>query len=492
MASRGQLIRQLLVESLVIAVAGALLGLAMAYATGRLLLSFIPANADMVLSPSLDPRAMLFALAVSLVTGLLFGLFPALHSTKQDLVSALKDQAGGVSASGAASRFRQGLVVAQIALSLLLLISAGLFLKSLVAVSRVELGIRTENIIGFGLSPEVSKYKPAQTVALFQKLEENLSALPGATSATVSAVPLLSGNNWGNDVSVDGFERGPDTDANSRFNEVGPDYFKTFAVRMVAGRTFTPADAMNAPKVAIVNEAFARKFSPRDSILGKRMQIGAGRKNDIEIVGVASDTKYSAVKEPAPPLHFLPYRQDKEVGSATIYVATRLPAGQLISAVRRTVAGLDPNLPMENLTTMQQQVRENLFLDRMISSFAASFAALATMLAAIGLYGVLAFNVTRRTREIGIRMAVGAQAPEVRNMVLREVLVMIGIGVAIAVPAAWGLGRFTESLLYEMKGSDPFVLVAATLAVALVSLLAGYLPARRAMRIDPLVALRYE
>jgi predicted permease len=491
-ASRGQLIRQLLVESLVIAVAGGVTGLVVAYATSRLLLSYVPGNGDIMLSPDLDPRAMLFALGLAVCTGLLFGLFPALHSTKQDLVTALKDQAGGVSASGSAGRFRKTLVVAQIALSLLLLISAGLFLKSLVAVSRVQLGVRTENVIGFGLSPELSKYTAQQSRVLFQKLEENLAAVPGVTAASVARVPLLAGSNWGNDVSVDGFERGPDTDANSRFNEVGPDYFRLFGIRMVAGRTFTAADATNAPKVAVVNEAFVRKFSPKSGIVGKRMQIGNGGKNDIEIVGVAVDTKYSEVKDAVPPLHFLPYRQAKEYGSSHIYVATRLPAEQMVASVRRVVGELDPNLPMENLMTMQQQVRENVFLDRMISSFASAFAGLATVLAAIGLYGVLAFNVARRTREIGIRMAIGAQAPEVRNMVMREVGVMIAIGVVIALPAAWALAKYTESLLFEMKGRDPLVWVVATVAVVLVSLAAGYLPARRAMRTDPLVALRYE
>lgn len=493
-ASRFQLVRQLLIESLVIAIAGGLTGLAVAYITGSLLLSYIPGAGDIVLSPDLDFRSLFFTLAVSLSTGLLFGLFPALHSTKQDLVSALKDQGGAVSSAGGATRFRQALVVAQIALSLLLLISAGLFLKSLVSVSRVDLGIRTENIIGFGLSPELSKYPPAQTRALFEKLEERLAALPGATNATVSLVPLIAGSNWGNDVSVDGFERGPDTDSNARYNMVGPSYFQTFAVRMVGGRTFTPADSLTAPKVAIVNQAFVRKFSPQSSILGKRMSNRGGRdsKNDIEIVGVATDTKYSEVKDPAPPLFFLPYRQDPEIGQGWVYVATRLPAEQLVPAVRRTVAELDPNLPIENLITMQQQVRENLFLERLISSFSASFALLATILAAVGLYGVLAFNVARRTREIGIRMAIGAQASQVRNLVLREVALLIAIGIALAVPAALALARTLESLLYEMKGNDPLVLVSATVLVAVVSLLAGYVPARRAMKIDPLVALRYE
>lgn len=490
-ASRLQLIRQLLIEALVISLAGGIAGLAFAYATGRILLGFLPGNNNIALTPDLDPRSLLFALAVALVTGLLFGLFPALHSSKHDLVTALKDQAGSVSGSGSAGRFRQLLAISQIALSLLLLISAGLFIKSLISVSRIDLGIRTENIVSFGLSPELNKYTSERSRALFTKLEENLATLPGVTHVATAMVPLLAGNNWGNDVSVDGFEKGPDTDSNSRFNAVSADYFKTFGINLIAGRAFTNADAFNAPKVAIVNEAFVRKFSPNSPIVGKRMNNTGAKKNDIEIVGVARDTKYSEVKDAVPPLFFLPYRQD-DTGSNYFYIATALPPEQIVPSLRRAVAELDPNLPMEDLTTLNQQVRENLFMDRMISSFASSFAALATLLAAIGLYGVLAFNVARRTREIGIRLAIGAEASTVRNMVLREVAILLVIGIAIAIPAALTLGRYTESLLYEMKGNDPVVLIAATAAVALVSLLAGYLPARRAMQIDPMVALRYE
>lgn len=493
-ANRLQLIRQLLIEALVIAFAGGIAGLGVAVLTARFILSSIPADSHLTLTANLDPRTLAFALVTALSTGLLFGLFPALHSTKQDLSTALKDQAGNVSGTGGAARFRQALVISQIALALMLLISAGLFLKSLVNVSRVDLGLRTENIVSFGLSPRLNKYTPEQTRALFERIEETLSATPGVSRVGASMVPLIAGNNWGSDVSIDGFEKGPDTDSNSNFNEVGTDYFKTVGVPIIAGRDFSPNDGPNSPRVVIVNEAFVKKFSPNSSILGKRMRTGGGpnAKNDIEVIGVARNAKYSDVKDAIPPLFFLHYRQDKEIGGSYFYVATTLPTSQMMGVVRRVVSQFDANLPIESLTTLTQQVRENLFLDRMITTLSASFAALATLLAAIGLYGVLAYSVARRTREIGIRLAIGAPAGSVRNLVLREVAILLAVGVVLAIPAALAIGGFAESLLFGMKGNDPAVIAMATLGVALVSLAAGYFPARRAMKIDPMVALRYE
>ena len=491
-ASRGQLIRQLLSEAMLIALAGGAAGMLVAVATSRVILALLPAQTHLPLTASLDLRTLAFGLTIAVATGLLFGLFPALHSTKADLVGSLKDQAGSVSSSKSAVRFRKTLVIAQIGLSLVLLISAGLFLKSLVNISRVELGLRTENVIGFGLSPDLSQYTPARTLALYEQLEDRLAAVPGVTSVGASTVPLLANSNWGRNVAVDGFDATPDTDTNSDFNEIGVDYFQTLSIPILDGRAFTRADTLKTSKVAIVNEAFVKKFSPTARIVGKRMQQGAGGRNDIEIVGVVKNTKYSRVKQEPPPLFFLPYRQDKDVPGSFFYVATAVPAEQVIPAVRDTVSSLDPNLPIEQLNTMTIQVRDNVFVDRMISILATAFAGLATLLAAVGLYGVLAFSVTRRTREIGIRLAIGAETGAVRDLVLREVAVMIAVGAAFAIPAAFGLGRFAESLLFGLKGDDVPVYAAATLVLILVSLAAGYFPARHAMRIDPISALRHE
>ncbi len=492
-ATRGQVIAQLLIEAMVLAVLAGFAGLLVAYGTAQAIGSFFDQGSmSGVVELGLRPISLAFAMGLSILAGFLFGLFPAIHSAKQDLSGAMKDQAGNVSGTSGAARFRRVLVTAQIALSLLLLISAGLFLQSLIKVMKVELGIRTQNVIVFGLSPDLNKYSPARAKAFYESLEKKVGAIPGVEGVSVSMVQLMAGNNYGSNVSVDGFQAGPDTDTHSMFNEVGPGFFRMMRIPMVAGREFNESDGENTPKVAVVNEAFVRKFGQGQSLIGKHMQVGAGKKNDIEIAGVAKDTRYSGVKDEAPPMFYLPYRQDKEMGSATIYVATAASTDQILPLVRRAVAELDANLPVENLKTLAGQVNENIGLDRMISTLAAAFAVLATLLAAVGLYGVLAFNVSRRTREIGIRLAVGADAADIRALVMKEVGWMVAIGVAVGVPAAVMLGKYAESILFEIKSGDPMVILAGVVLVALVSLAAGYVPARRAMRIAPMSALRWE
>jgi predicted permease len=492
-AQRVQLIRQLLIESVLLAFVGGLAGLAVSNITVRLLISFLPAEAVVPLSPAVNPRSLAFTLATALLTGLLFGVFPAFHATKHDLATALKDDAGSVSSTGGATRFRKVLVTGQIALSLLLLISAGLFLKSLVNVMRVNLGLRTQGVLTFGLAPDRNQYKPDQIRDFYARLEESIGAIPGVASMTVSQVPLLSDSNWGMGVSVDGFQAGPDTDTQANFNQVGPGFFRTLSIPLLAGREFSLSDGINAPKVGIVSEAFKRKFSPNEEIVGKRMQIGSGGKNNIEIVGVARDAKYAKVKDAPPPLFYRPYRQDKELGSASFYVLTRgASAADLGPSIRSAVAALDPNLPIQEMHTFEKQVEDNIFLDRMITTLASAFAGLATILAAVGLYGVLAYSVARRTREIGIRLAIGADPGAVRLMVMKEVGLLALIGAVIGAPAAVLLAKFAEPLLYGLKSYDPLVVAAATVLMIVVALAAGYFPARLAMKVAPVTALRYE
>ena len=491
-AGRGQLVRQLLGESCLLALLGGAGGLVVAQWTLHLMAALLPAQAADMVQLKIDPIVMLFAAALAIGTGVLFGLFPALHSTRPDLISALKGQSGQPSGARSAARFRTSLATAQIAISMALLVSAGLFTRSLANVSRVDLGLKADNVIMFHLSPELNGYKPEQTRQLFERVEDEIRALPGVTGVSSSTVPLISGSNWGTGVSVEGFTAGPDTDVGSQYNEVGPAYFATLGVPLLAGRDFTRGDGLTAAKVAIVNEAFAKKFDLGRNPIGKRIgNDGANGPLTIEIVGLMRDAKYSQVKGAIPPLFFRPYRQDERIGSISFYVLTAGDPVAFMANIPKVMARLDANLPVENLRTLPQQVRDNVFLDRFISVLSASFACLATLLAAVGLYGVLAYTVSQRTREIGLRMALGAAPSRVRGMVLRQVGVMVVIGGAIGLAGAIGLGRLAQSLLYELQGSDPLVLIAAAVSLSLVALAAGFVPAHRASQVDPMSALKY-
>jgi len=304
-------------------------------------------------------------------------------------------------------------------------------------------------------------------------------------------VPLLAGNNWGQGVSVEGFKKDPDTDAGSRFNGGGPNYFKVLGVPILSGRDFSPSDNASSQRVAIVNETFAKKFNLGRNAVGKHMSVNNDSLN-IEIIGLVKDSKYSEVKQTIPPVYVLPYKQAGRVGSLNFYVRSALPSDQVLRAINGLMKTIDPNIPIEGLKTMPQQVKENVFLDRMIGTMSASFAMLATLLAAVGLYGVLAYSVAQRTREIGVRMALGADARSVRRMVLKQVGMMTLIGGSIGVLGAFGLGRAARSLLFQLEGHDPIVFVVAAVSLTIVAFAAGYLPALRASRVDPMAALRYE
>ncbi len=490
--TRSQLLRQLLTESVLLAVLGGIVSLAVAHFTLALLVMLLPSGQSTMANFGLNTGVVLFAALLSLGTGLLFGLFPALQSTRPDIVSTLRAGSGKLAGARAAARFRTSLVTAQIALSMALLAAAGLFVKSLTNVSRVELGLKIDHVVTFGVSPDLNGYPRTRSRAFFSLLEEELMAVPGVDAVSESLVPVLGGSSWGSDVSVQGFKRGADTDANSRMNIIGPSFFKALGMPMVAGREFTTADGLGSAKVVIVNEAFTKKFGLGRDAIGKFIGTNGRDSLDTQIVGVVKDAKYDRVKRDAPPMFILPYLQDSTIGSLHYYVRTAGDPAAVVRAIPAIVKKLDANLPVEGLKTMPQQVRENVYLDRMISILSASFAALATLLAAIGLYGVLAYSVAQRTREIGVRMALGADAGNVRTMVLRQVGMMTLVGGTIGIVAALGVGRWAKSLLFELQGHDPIVLVGSAVVLAFVALGAGYLPALRASKIDPMQALRYE
>jgi predicted permease len=482
-AGRGQLIRQLLTESCLLAAFGGVAGLLVARWTLSLIRSLLPDEASAMVAAGIDLPILASAAALALATGIVFGIFPALNSTRAEVLSALKSQAGQPSGARSASRFRTALAIGQIALSMTLLVAAGLFARSLLNVSRVDLGLQTEGIVTFGISPEFNGYAPEASRDLFIRTEEELAGLPGVTALTASMVPILTGNNWGT---------GPDTDVGASYSLIGIDYFRTLGIPLLAGREFTRSDAFGTPSVAIVNEAFARKFNLGREAVGKRMATSRTTELDIEIVGLVQDAKYSEVKDEIPPQFFMPYRQDDNIGALTFYVKTGLDTDELLTAIPPLMSRLDPNLPVEELRTLQQQVEDNVFLDRFITVLATSFAFLATLLAAVGLYGVLAYTVAQRTREIGLRVALGAAPAMVRGLILRQVARMTLIGGIIGLAAAIALGRLAESLLYELRGHDLVVLISAAVALSLVALGAGFIPAYRASRLDPMQALRTE
>lgn len=493
-AQRYQVVRQLLVEACLLALLAGAASLLVAKWTLSALSVLLPGEASTILALRLEWPVVGFAAGLSLVTGLLFGLFPALHSTRPDLITAIRSSTGQASGARAASRFRSALVTAQIALAMTLLTCAGLFIQSLRNVNRVDIGAKVDQMITFRVSPELNAYSGSRSAVFFARLDEELRAIPGVTGVTSAIVPFLAGSNWGTSVSVEGFKDGPDVDSNSRLNKVGPGYLSIMGMPLMSGREFTTADIAGAPQVAIVNETFAKKFGLGRNAVGKRMatSTGAGTPLDIEIVGLMQDGKYSSVKDEVPPLFFTPQQQDTTLGEVSFYVRAAGDPAAIMRAIPAVVSRLDPDLPVEELKTMPQQIRENVFIDRMIGTLSTAFAVLATLLAAIGLYGVLAYTVAQRTREIGVRMALGAHGRTVRAMVLRQVGWMTAIGGVVGLAAAAGLGQAARSLLYGLKGYDPVVLGASTVLLTAVALGAGYLPALRASRVNPMTALRHE
>jgi predicted permease len=492
-AGRGRLVRQLMMESLVLSIAGGALGLLLAGWLGRVLLAALPfEEAARSLSSEPDLRIALFTLGVSLLTGLLFGLAPAVHSTRLPIAPTLKNEAGAVLGGTKPFRFRKGLVVAQITLSLLLLVGAGLFTRSLMNLRALDPGFQPDRLVTFTVDPSLGGYDAGRSRLLLERLREELSAEPGVRSVSLAAVPLMANSDESSTIIVEGYQQKEDEDMNPGFNAVGSDFFTTLGIPMVRGRDFGPGDALGAPKVAVVNETFARYFFGKEDPIGRRFGRKRDAKADTEIIGVVRDGKAGSLREQTKRFVYVPYTQRNDLGSMTFYVRSGAEAEMLLARAPAVVRRVEPTLPVTELRTMRAQIAESLFADRLVAALSATFGLLATVLAALGLYGVMAYAVSQRTREIGIRMALGAQRSNVLGMVLRDVAVLVGAGIVLGLPGGYGLGRVLQSQLYGLQALDPTTFGIATATLLVTALVAGYIPARRAVRVDPMVALRYE
>ena len=493
-AGRWRVVRQRLTESLVLAIGGALVGVLFAWWTTSILIDTLPfQRAVLTLSADPNPRVVLFAIVVSTVTALLFGLAPAFQATRPALTADLKEQVGSIAGSGRQARFRKGLVVAQVALSVLLLAGAGLFARSLYNLRTLNPGFVTDNLLQFSVDPALSGYDKQRSESLFTQMQEQLAALPGASAVGAAVVPAMTESMWSSTVRVQGYEGKEGEDLNPAVNGVAPGYFATMGMPLVIGRDFRASDVEGAPQVAIINETMAKYFWGKENPIGKRF--GWGRDDGtfpLEVIGVVRDSKFATLRDEVPRFVYTPWTQQESLDTMTFYVRMRGDAAGMPNTVRQVVQRLDPNLPIFDMKTMEAQVDESLFLERLVASLSLLFGGLATVLAAVGLYGVMSYTVSRRTREIGIRMALGAARTSVLWMVLREVAIMAAAGIVLGLPVAIGLSRFVQSQLYGLSPTDPATLMVATVILGSVAMLAGYVPARRATRVDPMLALRYE
>jgi predicted permease len=499
-ANRARVVRQLLVESLLLAGGGAILGLALAFLADRILLRiYLPADAaaEFVVSPIPDGRVLVFVMGVMLLTSLVFGLLPAVRGSRTDITLSLKDRSSADSVRG--NSLRRMLVGIQVALSLLLLFGAGLFVRTLSNLESLGPGFPTDHLLTFRIDPSLSGYSARETKSFYERLDVNLQSMPGVASVGFSVLPLLKGIAWQNAVLGKDFQGVP-IEKQPVLSAVGTDYFATLGIPIVAGRAFTTQDDVerrgsNEYSYAVINESFAKQYFPGRSPIGQRFGLVNDREPvnpDIEVIGVIPDRKYRDLRETPPPQAYFPYFQGAHFWFMNIYLRTQGDPRQIENQLRERMRQFDPHVPLVGLQTMNEQIGFSLRTERLVASLSTVFSGLATLLAAIGLYGVMAYTVTRRTREFALRVAFGALQRDIIWLVMRDVLILITAGLAVGVPLAFALSSLVRSQIFGLGAHDPLTLVAATLALALVACLAGLIPALRASRADPVQSLRNE
>jgi predicted permease len=468
-ATRGRLVRQLLTESLLLSCLGGALGVLVGY-WSRSLLPF-GQNAP------LDWRVFGFVAGVSMLTGVVFGLVPALRATRVDLAGALKESSRSV--TGSRSILSKGLLVLQVAMSLVLLVGAGLFLRTLNNLKSVDVGFDSTNLLMFNVNPSVNRYDAARSAQIFRQVLERMSALPGVKASALTRTTLLSGSTSTSSMWKQGQTSQTAAEENMFMMDVSPTFFATMGIPIQRGRACSEHDDMNAPKVTIINEASARELFPDGDVLGRRIGGSFEKSNEYEIVGVVRDTKYASVRDPGPPTMYRCVLQGP-VRSLNVVLRTAGDPLAMTETVRAAMREVDPTLPIQRFTSQTEQISLRFAQERLFATAYTAFGALALVLACIGLFGLMSYNVARRTNEIGIRMALGAQRRTVVGMVLGESMLLVGFGVAVGLAAALWAGRFVKTVLYGLSANDPLTIAAAVTLITTVAALAGYLPARRA------------
>ncbi len=491
-AGRSRVLRQLLTESLLLSGIGGACGLLLGY-LGRNAIPRLLANAwdRSDLNVPIDWGVFGFAAGVTLLTGLLFGLAPAWMAARAEVSSSLKESAQST------TRRRKGLggkaiVAFQIALSTLLVVGAGLFLRTLWALNAVDVGFRTDHLMLFEVAPPKQRYGPGKDVQLHQRLEQGFAALPGVEGVAPSWVAYIADNMSNDDFMPEGETVAQDHRGAEDVNVVGNTFFQTMGIPIIGGRGFAAQDTATSPKVAVINQALAKKRFPHVNALGKRFQTGDEKHEWVQIVGICADTRYAKLRAASPPQFFMPYVQQAEVGGLTYAIRTRLDPGELVPALRRVVQQSDRDLPIIDIRTQREQIDANMQMERAFAALTAGFGLLALALACVGIYGIMAYSVANRRNEIGIRMALGAQPGQVRGMILRESTWLAGAGIVVGVGAALLLARLVKSMLYGIQPYDPATLAGGVAILMAVAVAASWIPARRAAGVQPMEALRHE
>jgi predicted permease len=483
-ATRARLVRQLLTESLLLSGLGGALGVLVGYWSRGLL----PFGA----TAPLDWRVFGFVGGVSMFTGVVFGLMPALRATGVDLASSMKE--GSRSVTSSRNLLSKGLLVLQVGMSLVLIIGAGLFLRTLENLKSVDVGFDSHNLLMFNINPSVNRYDADRSLALFKQAYERMSTLPGVLSAGFTRTTLLSGSTSTSSTWREGDTNQKATEDNMYMMDVSPTFFATLGIPLQRGRNFTDHDDKAAPKVAILNEAAARKLFPNGDAVGHRVGFSIEKNTEFEIIGVVKDTKYASVRDPGPPTMYRAAFQ-APVRSLSVVMRTAGDPMAMQEAGRAAMRQVDPTLPIQRFTSQSDQISLRFAQERLFATAYTAFGALALILACVGLFGLMSYNVARRTNEIGIRMALGAQRGTVVGMVMGESMLLVAIGIAMGLGGAIWAGRVVKAVsdtLYGLKATDAMTIGGAVLLITLVSALAGYLPARRASKVDPMVALHQQ